>query len=212
MPSGYCAYCNCFDKVTKDHIIPKCQQGKLLVYACNKCNTQKGSLSVYEWLKTLCVDSPQHKYAKRFLCMSVFQMLKFYKRQQMSLSSKKPVCGDGNIKLIQFIPGDVVEADGSKKYWDIFHVDTPSSIEQLSTCLSKTQIDIPSSVEEISTCLNKSQIDALFSVEEISISLSKSQIDTPSSVEQISTSLSKSQIDTIEELSTSFSESQIDDL
>jgi hypothetical protein len=42
---------------TRDHVIPKCKGGKLSpdnkVYACKKCNRNKGDLTIEEWIEKL---------------------------------------------------------------------------------------------------------------------------------------------------------------
>lgn len=52
-----CVYCGVNDKrkLTIDHVIPKCRNGNdtwdNVVVACNKCNNEKGNLTLEEWGK-----------------------------------------------------------------------------------------------------------------------------------------------------------------
>ena len=64
---GRCAYCNSWNYLTRDHLIPKSKGGKIILLVCTECNNSKGNKSLKNWLEDLSELSPQHIYASRFL-------------------------------------------------------------------------------------------------------------------------------------------------
>jgi len=64
---------------TRDHVIPKSKGGKLSkdnkVYACKKCNRNKGDLSIEEWIERLkvlkCTPKTKKMFNKKFLILPI---------------------------------------------------------------------------------------------------------------------------------------------
>lgn len=64
---------------TKDHVIPKSKGGKLTkdnkVYACRKCNRNKGDLTIEEWIEKLkalkCTPKTKKMFNKKFLILPI---------------------------------------------------------------------------------------------------------------------------------------------
>lgn len=60
-PRVVCVYCGHFCFATRDHLIPHCRERQLLwderdrilLPACRRCNTDKGSKTLREWLESL---------------------------------------------------------------------------------------------------------------------------------------------------------------
>jgi len=77
-----CYYCREFLtdlNRTKDHVIPKSKGGKLSkdnkVFACRKCNRNKGDLTIKEWIEKLkalkCTPKTKKMFSKKFIILPV---------------------------------------------------------------------------------------------------------------------------------------------
>jgi 5-methylcytosine-specific restriction endonuclease McrA len=79
-----CYYCREFLtdlNRTKDHVIPKSKGGKLSkdnkVFACRKCNRNKGDLTIEEWIEKLkalgpnCAPKSKKMYSKKLIILPV---------------------------------------------------------------------------------------------------------------------------------------------
>lgn len=82
---NYCAYCGNFRKMESEHIIPACEGGKQIIFACKYCNRTKGKMSLQEWLKTFPTEAPQHIYVPRFINASEEYIKMFRKTQENSM-------------------------------------------------------------------------------------------------------------------------------
>jgi len=54
---GPCAYCGAFDKLTVDHIVPRCKGGTYnktnVALVCAQCNNDKADLDLDNWIQVL---------------------------------------------------------------------------------------------------------------------------------------------------------------
>jgi len=54
---GPCAYCGAFDKLTVDHIVPRCKGGTYnktnVALVCAQCNNDKADLDLDSWIQVL---------------------------------------------------------------------------------------------------------------------------------------------------------------
>jgi hypothetical protein len=88
---GSCAYCGCYGRLTKDHVIAKSKGGKEksnLLLVCYHCNQRKGIKSLRTWLRSLKKKDShcaQSVYVPRFFAMTSHQLELFYQMQRKSL-------------------------------------------------------------------------------------------------------------------------------
>lgn len=61
---GPCAYCGAIDRMTRDHVVPKCRRRAIapekhhhtIIMCCRTCNRSKGMFTIDEWVNNL----PRH--------------------------------------------------------------------------------------------------------------------------------------------------------
>lgn len=53
---GHCAYCGCYGRMTKEHVVPHCYGGLLKIHVCAECNNRRGHSGrdphFLKWLET----------------------------------------------------------------------------------------------------------------------------------------------------------------
>lgn len=85
---GFCSYCGLYRRLTLDHVVPKCKNGRAKIPACGWCNGTKGNKSLREWLAWI-EKKEGNQLARQFFLVPMWFMLEAQEMQRIEMEKIK---------------------------------------------------------------------------------------------------------------------------